>query len=274
MGCSSGCVRRESANRLRFDLMGAGHSHALYVHEHSVVHRMAPEAKLVATIGMVVSIAVTPREAVWAFGIHAFLIASIAVLSRVRLRFVAVRLLAVAPFVLFALFIPFIATGETVEIGFFEVSVDGLWGAWNILIKAVLGASVTILLTATTEVAAIISGLGVLRVPVLFTSIATFMIRYLELIAEELGRMRTAMTARGYDPRWLTQVRPIASSAGALFIRTYERGERVHASMVARGFTGEMPVFERPATSAAQWIGVLFVVVTSVAIATTAIVLT
>jgi cobalt/nickel transport system permease protein len=254
--------------------MGAGHSHALYVHEHSAVHRMAPEAKLVAAIAMVVSIAVTPREAIWAFGAYAFLIVSIAILSRVRLRFIAVRLLAVAPFVLFALFIPFVATGETIEIGFMEVSVEGLWGAWNILIKAVLGASVSILLTATTEVAAIIRGLRVLRVPALFVAIATFMIRYLELITDELRRMRMAMTSRGYDPGWITQARPIAASAGALFIRTYERGERIHAAMVGRGFTGEMPTFEQPAIPRSQWVAVVVVVLAFVTVAVLAFVST
>ena len=254
--------------------MGAGHSHALYVHEHSAIHRMAPQTKLVAALGMVVSIAVTPREAIWAFGLYALMIGSIAVVARLRLGFVAVRLLTVAPFVLFALFIPFIATGETIEIGFVEVSVAGLWGAWNILIKAVLGASVSILLTATTEVAEIIRGLGVLRVPVLFTSIAGFMIRYLELISDELGRMRTAMTARGYDPKWISQARPIATSAGALFIRSYERGERVHAAMLARGFTGEMPTFERPTIAPSQWLAVIIVVLAFVAIAALALVLT
>lgn len=252
--------------------MGAGHSHALYVHEHSVVHRAAPQVKLVAALGMVISIAVTPREAIWAFGLYAFLIGVSAVLSRVPLRFVLVRLLAVAPFVLFALFIPFIATGETTEILGLEVSVEGLWGAWNVLIKAVLGASVSIVLTATTEVADIIRGLGVLRVPVLFTSIATFMIRYLELVAEELKRMRTAMAARGYDPRWLSQARPIATSAGALFVRSYERGERVHAAMLARGFNGEMPTLSQPSVSRAQWVGVAVVVAVFATIATTALV--
>lgn len=254
--------------------MGAGHSHALYVHEHSVIHRMPPQTKLVAAIGMVVSIAVTPREAIWAFGLYGLMIGAIAVTARLRLGFVAWRLLAVAPFVLFAMFIPFIATGETIEVGFVEVSVAGLWGAWNILIKAILGASVSIVLTATTEVADIIRGLGVLRVPVLFTSIATFMIRYLELITDELGRMRTAMTARGYDPKWIAQARPIASSAGALFVRSYERGERVHAAMLARGFTGEMPIFERPAISPYQWWAVSIVVLTFTGIAVVAIVIT
>lgn len=254
--------------------MGAGHSHALYVHEHSPVHRMAPEAKLVAALGMVVSVAITPREAIWAFAAYALLIGAIATISSIRLGFIGVRLLAIAPFVLFAFLIPFIATGETIEIGFVEVSVAGLWGAWNILIKAVLGASVSILLTATTEVADIIRGLVVLHVPTLFISIATFMIRYLELISDELGRMRIAMTARGYDPRWITQVRPIASSAGALFVRSYERGERIHSAMVARGFTGEMPVFERPTVASSQWLTVVVVLVIFATVAVTAIVVT
>lgn len=254
--------------------MGAGHSHALYVHEHSAVHRMAPAAKLVGALGMVVSIAITPREAIWAFGLYAFLIGALAIVSRIRPGFVLVRLLAVAPFVLFALFIPFIATGETIEIIGIDVSVDGLWGAWNILIKAVLGASVSILLTATTEVADIIRGLTVLRVPALFTSIATFMIRYLELVSDELSRMRIAMTARGYDPRWISQVRPIATSAGALFVRSYERGERVHSAMLARGFDGEMPTFSPAIVTPTQWIAVLGIVALFITIALSALVVT
>lgn len=232
--------------------MGAGHSHVLYVHEHSVIHRLPAQAKLVAALGMVVPIAITPREAVWAFGLYASIIAGLAGLSKVRPGFLFVRLLAVVPFIVFALFIPFIAGGETVHIGPVALSVDGLWGTWNILVKAVLGAGVSILLTATTEIADIIRGLSVLRVPGLFVSIATFMIRYLELIVDEFGRMRTAMTARGYDPRWLSQARPIATSAGALFVRSYERGERVHSAMLSRGFTVEMPSFDREAPTTSQ----------------------
>lgn len=240
--------------------MGAGHRHALYVHEHSVVHRMAPQAKLVAVLGMVVSIAITPREAVWAFAIYAVVIVGLTRISRVPPGFVAVRLLAVAPFVLFALFIPFIASGETTEILGITVSIDGLWGTWNILVKALLGASVSILLTATTEIPDIIRGLSILHVPALFISITTFMIRYLELISDELGRMRVAMTSRGYDPRWISQARPIASSAGAMFVRSYERGERVHAAMLARGFTGEMPMPDTEPVDRSQWAGVLVLV--------------
>jgi cobalt/nickel transport system permease protein len=163
--------------------------------------------------------------------------------------------------VVFAFFIPFVGTGETTEFLGLEMSVDGLWAAWNILVKAILGATISIVLTATTEVADIMRGLGVLRVPAVFTAIMMFMVRYLELIADELGRMRVAMTSRGYDPRWIAQARPIAASAGALFVRSYERGERVHAAMLARGFTGVMPVLEHPRATPGQWALVVGLVV-------------
>lgn len=250
--------------------MGAGHSHALYVHEHSPLHRLAPEAKIAAAFGLVAAVAVTPRQAVWAFGLYAVIVAGLVALSRVGFRFVAVRLLAVAPFVLFALFIPFIATGETVEIWGLDLSIGGLWGTWNILAKAILGASVSIVLTATTEIPDIIRGMGTLRVPALFTSIAMFMVRYLELIADEMRRTRLAMTARGYDPRWLSQAAPIAGAAGALFVRSYERGERVHAAMVSRGFTGVMPTLDHRKANTREWMAVAGLVTFAVLVAVAA----
>lgn len=249
--------------------MGAGHTHALYVHEHSPIHELAPEAKLVAAFGFVIAIAVTPRQAIWAFGVYALLVLVLVAMSRIGPGFLGVRLLAVAPFVLFALFIPFIATGDTVEVWGFALSVDGLWGMWNILAKALLGASVSIVLTATTEIPEIIRGLGLLRVPALFVAIAGFMVRYLELIADEMRRTRLAMTARGYDPRWLSQAGPIAGAAGALFVRSYERGERVHAAMLSRGFTGVMPALGHRRATSREWVasGTLVLMAVVVAIA-------
>lgn len=234
--------------------MGAGHAHALYVHEHSPVHALPPQVKVASAFVFVFIVAVTPRDAVWAFAIYAVALLSLAVASRVRIRFMLVRLLGILPFVAFAFLIPFIASGEQVEIVGIDVSRQGLWGAWNIIAKATIGAGTSILLAATTEVPDIISGMARLRVPAVFTSIAGFMIRYLELTAEEIARMRVAMTARGYDPRWLWQAKPIASSAGALFVRSYERGERVYEAMLSRGFTGEMPELRSRDPRVVDWV--------------------
>lgn len=234
--------------------MGAGHAHTLYLHGHTLVHRLAPEVKVAAAFAFVFAVAVTPREAVWAFGAHVAVLAAVVVSARLPIRFLLARLTIVLPFVAFAFLLPFIATGPRVEVLGLSLVSEGLWGLFNILAKALLGATASIVLTGTTEQARILKGLERLRVPAVMTTIAAFMLRYLELLADELRRVRTAMTSRGYDPRWLWQARPIASSAGALFIRSYERGERVHAAMVSRGFTGTMPSLDDRRASAAEWL--------------------
>ena len=71
--------------------------------------------------------------------------------------------------------------------------------------------------------------------------IAAFMYRYLFMIVDEVQRMRAALAARGYAPRHALQIAALGRVATALFLRTYERGERVHLAMLARGFNERMP---------------------------------
>ena len=232
--------------------MGAGHAHALYVHEHSAVHHLPPHVKVVAALAFVATVASTPRELPVVFAVHALALLVAIRAARVPIGFVVARLAVVAPFLLVALVVPFVAVGERTEVAGLSLSIDGLWGGFGIAVKALLGAGTSILLVATTEVPQLLRGLERLRVPPTLTQIAAFMVRYLEVIAGEFARQRDAMTARGHDPRWLWQLRPLAASAGALFVRSYERGERVHAAMLARGYLGTLPppLSERPARRA------------------------
>ena len=233
--------------------MGAGHAHPLYVHGHSRVHRLAPEVKVAGAFVFVFAVAVTPRAAVWAFAVDAILLVMVAALSGIGPRFVLARLTVVVPFVAFAFVIPFIGTGERVDLFGISLSRDGLWAMWNVLAKAGLGATTSILLASTTEIPRLLTGMTRLRVPSVLTMIASFMVRYLELLAGEVRRMRIAMASRGYAPRWLWQARPVATSAGALFIRSYERGERVHAAMLSRGYTGVMPPLDERRATTREW---------------------
>ena len=127
------------------------------------------------------------------------------------------------------------ATSPHTEVLGMSLSVPGLWGAWNILIKGTLGVAATGLLVATTDVRDLLQALDRLHVPKAFTAIAGFMIRYGEVIAGELRQMRIARISRGHDPRWIWQARAVAATAGTLFIRSYERGERVYLAMASRG---------------------------------------
>jgi cobalt/nickel transport system permease protein len=230
------------------------HTHALYRHEHSVLHDLPSQVKIVALVLFVGAVVATPREVFWAFGVDGALLIGAALLARIPVGFIARRLVIEIPFVLFAVLMPFIGTGERTPVLGVSLSVSGLWGAWTIFVKGTLGLGASVLMAATTEVPDILEGLERLRLPRLVIAIAGFMVRYIDVIVGELRRMRIAMTARGYDPSWIGQARPIATSAGSLFIRSYERGERVHRAMLSRGYTGAMPVFERVTTTPQQWL--------------------
>lgn len=237
--------------------MATGHAtdhHHLHVPGSTPVHRLPPEAKVAGLVLFVVMVALTPRRAIWAFGVDAAVLASIVVTARIPLRVLVARLTAIIPFVAFAVFLPFFAGGRQVEVLGASLSSEGLWGTWNILVKAVIGTTASIVLSATTPIPDIVHGLSRLRFPSVMVSIVAFMFRYLDVLGDQLARMRRSMTARGHDPRWLWQARPIAASAGALFVRSYERGERVHQAMLARGFTGQMPVLDDRRATRSDWI--------------------
>ncbi|HEU4355523.1 MAG TPA: cobalt ECF transporter T component CbiQ [Actinomycetota bacterium] len=232
--------------------MSGPHSHALYVHGHTWLHRLAPQTKLTAQFLFVVAVVATPREAVWAFAVYALMVAGLVAAARLPAPFVAKRLLFEIPFVLFAILLPFVGGGDRVDVLGLSLSVEGLWGAWNIVAKATIGMAVSIVVAATTTMPEFLRGFEALHMPRVFTSTLSFMIRYTDVIADEMRRMKVARQSRGYDPRWLWQAKAVGSAAGALFIRSYERGERVYLSMLSRGYAGSIPrVDEAPATAGA-----------------------
>ncbi|MET9545655.1 cobalt ECF transporter T component CbiQ [Streptomyces sp. NPDC006627] len=233
--------------------MGAGHAHRLYRRAHSPVHALPPHTKLAAVFCFVVVVVSTPREAMWAFGVYAVLLGVVAGAARVPAGFLLKRLLIEVPFVAFAFLMPFVAQGERVDVLGLSLSVHGLWGAWNVLAKGTLGVAASVLLAATTELRELLLGLQRLKLPPLLVQIASFMIRYGDVITDEMRRMRTARESRGFEARGVRQWGVLARSAGALFIRSYERGERVHLAMVSRGYTGSMPVIDEVTASRAQW---------------------
>jgi cobalt/nickel transport system permease protein len=233
--------------------VSAGHVHALYRHGTGPLHRLAPEVKLAATLLFVAAVVATPRTAMWAFAVHAIVLVILMSIGRLPPGFVVKRMLVEIPFLLFAFALPFIGRGERIDVLGLTLSRDGLWGAWNIVAKATLGIAASIVLAGTTQVPDLLKGFQRLRFPRAITSIMGFMVRYLDVVIGELNRMRIALQSRGYRPRRIGQTRPLAAAAGTLFIRSYERGERVYLAMLSRGYTGSMPDLGTDRADAAQW---------------------
>jgi cobalt/nickel transport system permease protein len=235
------------------------HSHVLFVHGESRVHELRPQCKLAATMVFIFAVVVTPRDAFWAFAAYALLIAGVARSGKVPIRLLARRLRFEAPFVAFAVFLPLIGQGRRIDVLGVPLSVAGLWGAWNIVIKGTFGVAATALLGATTSVSELLVGLERLRVPRVFVAITGSMMRYAEVITGEMRRMKIARQSRGYEPRWMWQSKAVASSAGALFVRSYERGERVYLAMASRGYDGSLPALDEYTASRLEWLTAMVV---------------
>jgi len=110
--------------------------------------------------------------------------------------------------------------------------------SWNVLIKAWLSVLSLILLSSTTEFSELLKGLEQLRMPRVMVMTLSFMYRYIFLLVDEVIRMKQARDSRNFGGKRMWQLKTIGNMVGTLFLRSYERGERVYGAMVARGFDG------------------------------------
>lgn len=210
----------------------------------SPVHRLDPRAKLIGSVALTVIAVTTPLAAWPAFVACAVALAAVAAAARVPAAVIWRRARLVLPLILFvAVFLPFMREGGTdVALGPVTVSSAGLAVFAAVAIKAALGTVSAVLLGATTPYPDVLRAMEALRVPRTFTLISSFMYRYLFVIVEEVQRTRAALAARAFRPRLATHAAPLGRAATALFLRSYGRGERVYLAMLARGYTGTMPV--------------------------------
>jgi len=221
--------------------VGAGHGHTLHFHGHSAVHRAPAHLKILALLTFVLVVVATPREWYPVFALHLALVVGVAVVSRVPAVYLLKRMVVEVPFVVFAVLLPFVAHGPRTDVLGLSLSESGLLGAWGLLVKGTLGVLASLVLAATTEPQDLLVGLQRLRLPSQLVQIMGFMVRYLEVVTTEMHRMRIARESRGFVARNPRHWPVLARSMGALFIRSYERGERVHLAMLSRGYTGELP---------------------------------
>ena len=115
----------------------------------------------------------------------------------------------------------------------------GLWVvASAILIKNTLALLTMLVLAGTTPFHKLLRALRKLGVPRVLVATLQFMDRYRHVLVDELDRMATARRARTFNRRGSLGWSLLTGLIGILFLRTFERAERVHGAMVARGWDG------------------------------------
>ena len=211
-----------------------------------LIHRLDPRVKIIYTLIYAICVVLTPPPAIPQFALFLVIVLLILLLSGVPPGYVMKSSLTIFPFVLLVVaFIPFLKKGEvagSLNLGMLHlaVSYEGLWILWNVLAKSFLSIIAMILLASTTEFQFLLKGLEKLHLPKIFIMTLAFMYRYIFIIVDEAMRMERAHRARYFGGHLLRQISITGNIMGLLFIRSYERGERVYQSMRARGFDGEI----------------------------------
>jgi cobalt/nickel transport system permease protein len=233
--------------------VGAGHDDHLHVDGDSALHRLPPHVKLVGLVAFILLTVSVPPTA--RLALVALLLVAVGLLASTRAprRHVLRRLAVETPFAVFALLLPFVAVGPRTDLGPFSVSEPGLVAAVALLLKGTTGVVIAIAFAVTTPPRDLVLALQHLRVPDTLVTIASFMVRYTEVVGDQLRRMKVARESRGFTTGSVRGWPTLAASTGALFIRSYERGERVHLAMVSRGWSGRMPVTAPLTATGAQW---------------------
>jgi cobalt/nickel transport system permease protein len=208
----------------------------------SPLHRADPRLKFVAVVATIVSISLLPVGAFAALGIMWLaLIAASALAGLGPLRLSKGAFIA-APFLLAVVPLVFVRPEDPIgSIGPLTISGEGLRIFGTVAAKSWLSVQVALLLTFTTPFHDLVDALRDLRLPRILVAIIGFMYRYLAVLVDEAGRMLRARSARsagtsGGSIGWRARV--TGQMVGTLFLRSYERSERIYAAMQARGFTG------------------------------------
>ena len=217
------------------------HEHHLSLHKNSQLNDVKPQHKVLGCFLIVLSVAFSDVQNIFQILSHIVIVMYILYLSKIPLKTYLKRLTLDIPFILFALFLPFLSSennDKVFEIFSLNIYQTGLNDMLTILFKATLGLTIGIVLTAVTSSMEIIYGLQKLKVPNILIAIMSFTIRYIDVFIDEFKRVRISMKSRGYLEKGLKSLIPIAFASGAMLIRGYERGERVYLSMISRGFQG------------------------------------
>lgn len=218
----------------------------------SLVHRLDPRTRILTTLAFVLAVVATPPTRWPAFILYTILIAILILLARLPPSYALKRSAVIIPFVLMTTaFAPFFGQGKVVgshHLWLWRISVtyDGLNVLWTTLTKAWLSTLGLILLSATTPFPQLLKGLERLGIPRVMVMTLSFTYRYIFVLVDEAIRMQRARESRSvaashlFSRRWLWQIKALGGMIGTLFIRSYERGERVYKAMLARSFDGEI----------------------------------
>lgn len=207
----------------------------------SPVHRLDPRAKLLLFFSAVVIVGSEPAGELAAFPFYLGAIATLALASRVPPGRLAARCLAAAPFLLMAALLPWTA----MALGDATATPDATRFGASVLLRGFASILLLVLLTSSTAFHHLLWAMRKLHVPEALGQIVTLMYRQLFILLDEWRRAGQARECRSAGVLNLPAASVYGKQLGVIFLRSWDRADRVHAAMMVRGFDGRFPLDAR-----------------------------
>lgn len=203
----------------------------------SPIHALDARAKVLVTFIFIIAVVSCSRYEITR--LLPFFIFPAVMIGRAGLPplYIARKIAMISPFLLMVgLLNPFFDRAVLYQIGRLDIS-----GGWisllSLFIRSLLTVGAAFILVGTTGFTAVCQALERLGIPQIFAVQLLFLQRYIFVLADETGRASRARELRSIGRKGLG-VASFGSLVGHLLLRTWQRAERIHAAMLARGFVG------------------------------------
>lgn len=223
----------------------------------SKIHRLDARAKVLVTLVFILCVVSWDRYELTA--LLPFFIFPVVMISMSGFPplFLLRKIILLCPFILaVGIFNPVFDREILLQLG--PVGISGGWLSFaSILVRSVLTVGAAFILVGVTGFTSVCQALERLGMPKVFAVQLLFLYRYIFVLAEESGRASRARELRSCGKKG-QGISSFGSLVGHLLLRTWQRAERIHVAMLARGFTGAFHASRQSRFGASETIFVLF----------------
>ncbi|MBR1610194.1 MAG: cobalt ECF transporter T component CbiQ [Methanobrevibacter sp.] len=214
----------------------------------SPIHNLEGRIKLISTVFIIV-VCVVSKELFIPIMLEIMLLV---ILKIAKLSYIDSfkRLLMLLPFGgAIIIFQPFIQPGNIIwSYSWLHITDFGLNWAILLLVRLITCLTTIIIYSSTTPLQEMASSFRKLKMPRDLAMILSIMVRFLFLFVDELTAIRKSQKSRNFNIHSKTvpykwRVKQVGYTVGMMFLKAYEQGERVHKSMVSRGFSDTSEMF-------------------------------
>lgn len=224
------------------------------------MHKLNPSLKLISVLIFIGSI-ISLQSPILLFLAYLGVIVLV-IISKVPLKYIVSRTAVALPFIgLAALVQLFIANGQTLIVlsqsPTLVITNEGLWFALALFGRGFTAITIMLFLISTTKFIDLIRALENFKVPKIFVSTVVFSYRFIFLFIEDSQRLLRAKSLREFGTEsYINKIKTLGGLIGNLFIRVYERAERVYYAMLARNFSGKF--YSIGSIQQPLWISIIF----------------